>query len=140
MTETQKCTVHFRGTLRLDAPFANSPAECKGPNKEQMLQRLPINIGGAFVDTAIVPAATIRGRVRRAGARVIRAILDKDTIIGQRAFIGATDRRGRAEVSIIDASPELDTGGIAVLGKASRVFKEISVPAGIAVEPGAVLR
>lgn len=68
---SDRYTVYFKGTLSTVTPFANSPEGSRGPNKEQMLQRLPINIGGGFIEVPIIPASTIRGKLRRAAARVL---------------------------------------------------------------------
>ncbi len=72
----EKLTVYFQGNLRTETPFANSPEGNKGPNKEQLLPRMPINIGGGFRQTVFVPASTLRGKIRRAAARVLLARFD----------------------------------------------------------------
>lgn len=79
---TDKYTVYFRGSITTETPFANSPAGRRGPNGEQLLPRIPVNIGGAFVETPFISAATIKGKVRRAAARVIadRFIAENEAI------------------------------------------------------------
>jgi CRISPR type IV-associated protein Csf2 len=65
-------TILIEGSLTTVTPFANSPEGCVGRNKERLLPRMPINVGGSWVDTAYIPAATLRGRIRRAAAHVVR--------------------------------------------------------------------
>ena len=69
---SDRYTVYFKGTLKTESPFATSPEGNLGPNKEQLLPCMPVNVGGAFVDTPFIPASSIRGKLRRAAARVIQ--------------------------------------------------------------------
>jgi CRISPR type IV-associated protein Csf2 len=69
--EEKRFTVYFDGTLTTITPFANSPEGNRGRNDEQLLPRLPINLGGTFKEVPIIPSATLRGKIRRAAARVL---------------------------------------------------------------------
>lgn len=91
---------------------------------------------GAVVEDSIVFSFSRVGE----GATVSRSILDKDVVVGAGACIGAPRCRAAIPASVLDASPDLDTGGITILGKGIRVSKGASVPAGLAVEPGASLK
>ena len=71
MSETRH-NLELRGTVTTATPFANSPAECKGPDKEQLLPRMPVRLnGGGMVDSPFISASAIRGVLRRAAAEEV---------------------------------------------------------------------
>ena len=67
-----KVTVYLRGEITTETPFANSPINSvKQPNGPRLLPRMPVNLGGRWVQVPVIQASTIRGKLRRAAAQVI---------------------------------------------------------------------
>ena len=66
-----KQTIYLKGTITTDTPYATSPEGCRGRNDEQLLPKLPVNIGGAIKMQPYIPAAGLKGKLRRAAAHVI---------------------------------------------------------------------
>ncbi len=92
---------------------------------------------GAVVKNSIVFSFSRIGQ----SARISRSIIDKSVSIGEGSSIGMK-MPGRA--SMLDprltAGIYRGSGGITVLGKEVRVGKGISIPRGLLVEPGSIVR
>lgn len=64
--------LELRGYIQTLTPFANSPSECKGKNKEQLLPTMPVHRGQGIVGESVpyIAASAIRGMLRRAAAEI----------------------------------------------------------------------
>lgn len=70
MTEN-RLDVRAEGRIVLDQPFATCPPDTADSNGRQLLPRLPVYAGGAFSNTPYIPAAVLKGKLRRAAAAEI---------------------------------------------------------------------
>lgn len=86
---------------------------------------------GARVKDSIVFSFARIGR----NASVERAILDKFVAIGRGSEVGAKAAGAKGAASSRVGRPARESGGIAVLGRKSRVYPGASVPRGTIVEP-----
>ena len=75
-----KQTIYLEGAITTDTPYATSPEGWRGRNDEQLLPRIPVNIGGAIKPQPYIPASGLKGKLRRSAAHVI---LDRFTDAGE---------------------------------------------------------
>ncbi|MBN1164466.1 MAG: glucose-1-phosphate adenylyltransferase subunit GlgD [Candidatus Krumholzibacteriota bacterium] len=91
----------------------------------------------AVVEKSIVFSYSRVGK----GARLRRSIIDKQVVIEEAAGLGIKKTRNyRKFDEYRDMDPDLDTGGITIVGKRSRIPRNLNIPAGLVIEPGSRMR